>query len=198
MGAGGDAGPHSLLRPAECGQLDLAQARADSRADQMGALMFSRKGTATGPAARPKSKAGAPGLSLIGVEVTIDGDVASEGALHVDGRIDGHVRCANLCQSQSGVITGDIIAEEARIGGLVEGTVAARNVVIEASGRVVGDVAYDTISIAAGAQVEGRLARRAALATGAGDLLVATPADVERETAAGTLFSGQPTRITVD
>lgn len=154
--------------------------------------MFSRKQNG---AAKPRAKNGASGLSLIGAEVTIGGDVASDGALHIDGRIEGHVRCASLCQSASGVISGDIIADEARIGGLVEGTVSARSVLIEATGRVAGDVAYDTISIAAGAQVEGRLARRSALA---GDLLVATPAAPSREAADGTLFSAQPTRITVD
>lgn len=155
--------------------------------------MFSRKGAAA--AARPK-KPGAPGLSLIGSEVTIGGDVTSDGALHIDGRIDGHVRCASLCQGQGGVIAGDIVADEARIGGLVEGTVSARSVVIEASGRIAGDVAYDTISIAAGAQVEGRLARRSALA--GDDILVATPTAPKRETAESTLFSAQPTRIAVD
>ena len=157
--------------------------------------MFSRK-RAGGAAAKPK-KAGTAGLSLIGGEMTIGGGVTSEGALHVDGRIDGDVRCASLCQGQSGIIAGDIVAEEARIGGLVEGTVTARSVVIEASGRVAGDVAYDTVSIAAGAQVEGRLARRAALA-GDGGLLFATPTAPERSIAEGTLFSAQPTRIAVD
>ncbi len=194
MGAGGNVGPHSLLRPAERGRLDLGQPRADSRAN--GGGMFSRKQSA---AARPKAKGGAGGLSLIGGEMTIGGDVASAGALHVDGRIDGDVRCANLCQSETGVIAGDIVAEEARIGGLVEGTVTARTVVIEASGRVTGDVAYDTITIAAGARVEGRLARREALVGSTGDLLVATPtARNDDKPAAPTLFTGQPTRLTVD
>ena len=45
--------------------------------------------------------------------------------LHVDGRIDGHVRCAQLCQGTTGIIAGDIVADEARIAGLVEGTVNA-------------------------------------------------------------------------
>jgi cytoskeletal protein CcmA (bactofilin family) len=156
--------------------------------------MFSRKqNAATTPRAR---KAGASGLSLIGAEASIGGNVASDGAVHVDGRIDGDVRCASLCQGESGVIAGDIIAEEARIGGLVQGTVTARTVTIEASGRVTGDVAYDTITIAAGATVEGRLARREALA-GVGDLLVAMPTTSgAREPA--TLFSGRPTRIAAD
>jgi cytoskeletal protein CcmA (bactofilin family) len=160
--------------------------------------MFSRKGNGAAPAARPRAKNGASGLSLVGAEMTIAGDVASQGALHVDGRIDGHVRCTNLCQSESGVITGNIVAEEARVAGLVEGTVSARTVLIEATGRVAGDVAYDTISIAAGAEVEGRLARRAALAEGVDELLVATPARGKREATEASLFSAQPTRIAAD
>lgn len=156
--------------------------------------MFSRKGAASSA----RTKGGAAGLSLIGAEMVIGGDVTSDGGLHVDGRIDGHVRCTNLCQSESGVITGNIVADEARVGGLVEGTVSARTVLIEASGRVAGDVAYDTISIAAGAQVEGRLARRSALAEGVDDLLVATRAKPKRHAADATLFSAQPTRIAAD
>lgn len=155
--------------------------------------MFSRK--PNGAAARPKAKGG---LSLIGAEMVIGGDVISEGGLHVDGRIDGHVRCATLIQSETGVITGNIVADEARVAGLVEGTVSARSVMIEATGRVTGDVAYDTISIAAGAEVEGRLARRSALAEGVDALLVATPAKGRRAAAEATLFSAQPTRIAAD
>lgn len=158
--------------------------------------MFSRKGNNVA-AARDKGKGGAAGLSLIGAEMTIGGDVTSDGALHVEGRIDGHVRCANLYQSETGVIAGNIVAEEARVAGLVEGTVSARTVLIEATGRVAGDVAYDTISIAAGAQVEGRLARRSALAEGVDDLLVATRAKPKREPES-SLFSAQPTRIAAD
>jgi cytoskeletal protein CcmA (bactofilin family) len=160
--------------------------------------MFSRRQSSGATRSRP-AKAGAAGLSLIGPEMTISGDVRSEGALHVEGRIEGRVQCRQLCQSESGVITGDIHAEEARIGGLAEGGVNAGIVAIEASGRVAGDVAYDTISIAAGAEVEGRLARREALAGGSADLLVATSTvRKENETADGALFSGRPTRIAVD
>jgi cytoskeletal protein CcmA (bactofilin family) len=117
------------------------------------------------------------GLSFIGPEMTIGGDVSTTGPLHIDGRIDGNVRCETLIEGPTGTIAGDILAEEARIAGLVEGTVNARTVVVEASGRVTGDVAYETISIAAGADIEGRLARREALARGGEQaILIATPA----------------------
>lgn len=140
--------------------------------------MFSRKAPAAGPA--PKAaKSGPNGLSFFGPEVVVTGDVATGANLHVDGRIDGHVRCAQLCQGAGGTIAGDIVADEARIAGTVEGTVDARTLVVEASGRIAGDVTYETITIAAGARIDGRLARRAALAVGAepAAMLIASPAE---------------------
>lgn len=148
--------------------------------------MFSRNSTAT--AAAPKaSKAGPPALSFIGPEVVISGDFATSAQVHVEGRIDGDVRCGQLCQGGSGIIAGDIVADEARIAGLVQGTVTAAIVIVEPTGRVTGDVSYDTISIAAGAQIDGRLARREALGQSA-PVLIATaapaPAAAEPESGA--------------
>ena len=134
--------------------------------------MFSREKTgATLPKA---SRSGPPGLSSIGPEVLVSGDLATDAQLHVDGRIDGNVRCSQLVQGEAGIIAGNIQAEEARIAGTVEGQVNVRTLFVEASAKILGDVAYETLSIDAGAQIEGRLARRAAL--GADEApLIATP-----------------------
>jgi len=138
--------------------------------------MFSRN--PAGSAAPPKpGKSAASALSFIGPEVVISGDLVTSAQLHVDGRIDGHVRCAQLCEGASGIISGDIVADEARIAGLVQGTVNTATVIVEASGRITGDVCYDTISIAAGAQIDGRLARREALAQNGSPVLIATPTE---------------------
>jgi len=120
--------------------------------------MFSSKQPTTARSA----KSGTPSLSFIGSEVIISGDLATDAQLHVDGRIDGNVRCAQLCQGADGIISGNIHADEARLAGTVEGTVSAASVSVEASARILGDIAYDTISIEAGARIEGRLGRRAA------------------------------------
>lgn len=120
--------------------------------------MFAKSQTTS--ATRPK---GTAALSFIGAEVIISGDLATDAQIHVDGRIDGNVRCAQLGQGAEGIIAGNIFAEEARLAGRVEGTVSAGTLVVEASATILGDVAYDTIAIEAGARIEGRLARRAAL-----------------------------------
>jgi cytoskeletal protein CcmA (bactofilin family) len=124
--------------------------------------MFSRSTPAPAPKAKP-AKTGAPGLSFIAPETLVSGDLATEGQVHVDGRIDGDVKCAQLIQGGEGIIAGSIHAEDARLAGTVEGTVSARTLIVEATARILGDVAYETISIEAGAEIEGRLARRASL-----------------------------------
>jgi cytoskeletal protein CcmA (bactofilin family) len=165
--------------------------------------MFARKDSKPGTRSGRLSPSG---LSFIGTEVVISGDLTTSAQLHVDGRIDGHVRCGQLCQGESGIIAGDLTADEARIAGLVEGTVNAATLIVEATGRITGDVTYETISIAAGARIDGRLARRAALAagTGADDMLIATPtaaAPVRGKAASSTdLFpgGGKPEALVVD
>lgn len=132
--------------------------------------MFTRDKTSGG---RP-TRSGVTGLSFIGPEVLVSGDLATEAQLHVDGRIDGNVRCQQLVQGPAGTVSGNIQAEEARIAGTVEGQVNVRTLFVEATARIMGDIAYETISIDAGAQLEGRLARRTVLAADEATL-IATP-----------------------
>src|SRR3954464_2573934 len=106
--------------------------------------MFSSK--QANAAARPVRN-GAQPMSIIGSEVIISGDLATDAQLHVDGRIDGNVRCAQLIQGADGIISGNIVADEARLAGTVEGTVSAATIAIEATARILGDIAYDTIAI---------------------------------------------------
>lgn len=134
--------------------------------------MFSRE--KTGVTLPKASRSGPPGLSFIGPEVLVSGDLATDAQLHVDGRIDGNVRCSQLVQGEAGIIAGNIHAEEARIAGTVEGQVNVRTLFVEASARILGDVTYETISIDAGAQLEGRLGRRAVLGADESPL-IATP-----------------------
>jgi len=109
--------------------------------------------------------AGGPGqggaaFSYIGSEVTVTGDIATTSELHVDGKVLGDVSCGALTQGESGEVRGNIKAGEARLAGLVDGSVEAGTLSLEASARVTGDVLYESLSVAAGADVEGRFKRR--------------------------------------
>ena len=138
--------------------------------------MFSKEKKArahgAGKAPGRADKANGSALSFIGPEVVISGDIATEARLHVDGRIEGDVRCTTLSQGEAGTIAGNIVAEEARLAGLVDGTVTARNLILGPTARVTGDVAYETLSIESGARI-GR--RRRAAETGRRRRLISEP-----------------------
>lgn len=109
--------------------------------------------------------AGGPGqggaaFSYIGSEVTVTGDIATTSELHLDGKVLGDVHCGALTQGESGEVRGNIKADEARLSGLVDGAVEAGILNLEASARVTGDVLYESLSVAAGAEVDGRFKRR--------------------------------------
>ena len=125
---------------------------------------------------RQEAQSGEKGkFSFIGPEVTVTGDVETGGRLHIDGKVTGNIRCGTLTQGASGVVHGNITADEARLAGLVDGAVEAGSLHLEGSARVTGDVLYEALSIAPGAEVEGRFKRR----RGAGDGAVHARAEAE-------------------
>ena len=110
--------------------------------------------------AKPEVRRG--GLSVIGADVTVTGDIATDGDLHIDGTVEGDIRCGSLVQGASGRIKGTIHAKSARIAGTVEGEIAVTALTIDASARITGDSAYATLTIATGAKVDGRMSHDAA------------------------------------
>lgn len=131
-------------------------------------------GTSNKSAAPSRSSGAGGALSFIGSEVTITGNVGGGGNLHIDGRIDGDVTCNSLILGQSGQVNGNVTAEDAKIAGTVNGTVAAKALSIEASARINGDLSYDAVSVESGAQVEGRVKRLTRADAGAALKLIAS------------------------
>ncbi|MFM9976441.1 MAG: polymer-forming cytoskeletal protein [Sphingomonadaceae bacterium] len=120
------------------------------------------------------SGGGSGALSFIGSEVTITGNIGGGGNLHIDGRVDGDVACSTLILGRSGQVNGNVTAEDAKIAGTVNGTVAAKALSIEASARINGDLSYDAVSVESGAQVEGRVKRLTRSDSGAALKLIAS------------------------
>lgn len=97
-------------------------------------------------------------FSVIGTDVVIKGDVSASADLHVDGTIEGDIKCASLVQGETSLISGAVVAETARLSGKVDGSITARELTILKSALIEGDVHYDALTIEQGAQVEGRFA----------------------------------------
>ena len=101
-------------------------------------------------------------FSMIGSDVTISGNIQTEGDLHIDGRIEGDVKCSALVVGESGAIVGGIRAANARISGEVDGAIEAGALTLTSAARTKGDISYDQLSIEAGAKTDGRLTHKAA------------------------------------
>ena len=98
---------------------------------------------------------GSSTFSIIGPDVVITGNISAEVDLHVDGKVDGDIKCAALVQGPSSEINGGVTAQSARMAGTVNGSIDARELVIESTARINGDVAYDTVTIEQGGHVDG-------------------------------------------
>jgi len=100
-------------------------------------------------------------FSVIGADVTIKGNVSATADLHIDGTIEGDIKCASLVQGEKSSISGAVVAEIARLAGSVTGSITARELVILKTARIEGDVYYDALTIEQGAEVVGRFAPNA-------------------------------------
>ena len=54
--------------------------------------------------------------SIISSAVRLTGNLECDGVVHVDGKIDGDVRCESLTVSETGSVDGHICATEVEIG----------------------------------------------------------------------------------
>lgn len=111
------------------------------------------------PAAAPEG-----GASVIAAPMKIVGDVETSGVLKVDGTVEGAIRGARqVVLGRTGVIKGDIHAEEVVLGGRMVGTVnATERVEIQASSVIEGDIHTRSIVVMEGGVLNGNVRMDAA------------------------------------
>lgn len=100
-------------------------------------------------------------FSVLGPDITINGDLTAQVDVHLDGKVDGNIRCAGLVQGESSEVTGAVVAERARVAGRIKGSITAEALIILRTARIEGDVTYGSLTIEEGAQVDGKFTPRA-------------------------------------
>jgi cytoskeletal protein CcmA (bactofilin family) len=107
-------------------------------------------------------------LSIVARDMTITGDMVTEGVVKVEGRVKGTIRAtAQIIVSPGAVIEGDVHTKEAVIAGEIQGTIrASERVELQASGVVRGDIHTPRISVIEGGRVSGEVDMSADGSTG--------------------------------
>lgn len=93
--------------------------------------------------------------SLIAPSLRIIGNVECSGNVQLDGILDGDIQGAELTVGEGAVINGTVTAEKVKIAGEVNGLITGRVVELCASAKVAGDIHHDSLSVEAGAFLEG-------------------------------------------
>ena len=98
-------------------------------------------------------------FSIIASDMTVIGDLETDGVVRIEGRVKGTVRVGSQVLVASGaVIEGDLHTQEAVIAGQVSGAIHARErVELQATAMVAGDILTPRISIVEGARVTGEV-----------------------------------------
>ena len=98
-------------------------------------------------------------FSIIASDMTVIGDLETEGVVRIEGRVKGTVRVGSQVLVASGaVIEGDLHTQEAVIAGQVSGGIRATDrVELQGSAVVAGDIHTPRIAIVEGAKVTGEV-----------------------------------------
>ena len=109
------------------------------------------------PFVRPEPPPPDASPSVIGAGMKIIGDVETGGVLKVEGTIEGSIRGARqVLLGRTGLIQGDVHADEAVLGGRVVGTVnATERVEVQSTSRIEGDIHTRSIVVLEGGIING-------------------------------------------
>ena len=119
--------------------------------------MFGKAGKLVGVSVGTGAATDVP--SIIGPEMTVRGDLHSDGDLHVEGTVQGDIRVKTLVVAKDAVVRGDVEAQAVRIAGSVIGALRAKEVVLTTTAKMQGDIFHDVLSIEPGAMLEGHCRR---------------------------------------
>jgi len=97
--------------------------------------------------------------TVIAHGVRVEGDFISKGDVLIEGEVSGNVQTeSDLRVGEQAKIRADVIATNAVVAGEVRGNLqVSGRLELMQSAQIIGDVAVNTLSVAAGAQINGKI-----------------------------------------
>ncbi len=111
----------------------------------------------------PRTMSGGP--SILGRDLSIKGDIKTDGDVQIDGRLDGNVIAGNVTIGEQGAVNGTIQGKNVHIRGKVSGKVDAILVELSETANVQADLIQDQLTIANGAFFDGKCQRKSSAPT---------------------------------
>ena len=96
--------------------------------------------------------------TIIGPSVKVKGNFNSQGNIIIEGIVEGNLKTSgNVLIGNKSVITANINAKEAKVGGQINGNIKIKGYLeITASAKIFGDIECSSLSIEQGAILNGK------------------------------------------
>ena len=97
--------------------------------------------------------------SLLSPDLTIIGDLSSNGEVQIDGTFTGDIKVDTLILGATANVVGEVFANSVRIHGKITGQINAKSVSLAKTANVKGDILHEKLAIEHGARLEGHCRR---------------------------------------
>ena len=97
--------------------------------------------------------------TIISEDTKVVGNIISAGAIHVDGRVEGDIQCAELVVGIKGSIKGMVKTEKLELYGTLQGKALVDDLFVAKTAKMIGDAAHNSIAIEPGAYIDGSCIR---------------------------------------
>jgi cytoskeletal protein CcmA (bactofilin family) len=121
-------------------------------------LIFTRKADLAGGGRAPGA-APVTTVSIIGPDLVVTGNLETQGELQIQGDVQGDIYALRIVIGEQARVIGDMVADEIVVGGVVQGTIRANNVVFRTGSHVEAEILHQKLTIEQGAYFEGKSRR---------------------------------------
>jgi cytoskeletal protein CcmA (bactofilin family) len=99
--------------------------------------------------------------SFLGTQSELQGELRIKGTMRLDGAVEGKIEADQVILGKTAFIKGEILAKKIIVGGVVEGTLRAADLLeISSNGRVKGNIFANQLVMLEGCQFSGRIEMR--------------------------------------
>ncbi len=109
----------------------------------------------SGSSYSPPISAGERAPSILSETFRVTGNLATEGSIHIDGKVDGDVRANVLTVGPKGVVIGKVFADHLRVSGRIIGDITGRIVELYGHAHIEGNILHEVLAIEAGSHIDG-------------------------------------------
>ena len=95
--------------------------------------------------------------SFISSDIKIDGHIDSTGTILISGQVTGNVKAKSLTLENSGVISGNIKADDTEIMGAHKGNVSSIKLSILSGAKLRGNITCEDLVVEHGSDVTGKI-----------------------------------------